>query len=133
MDARARATGSPFRYARAAGRWGPALLLMLLIALSLAACARPPSTAQGITGEWRNAGGGVIIFRGDGSGYMPGDVTQTPAIPDMAFRYEVLGPTNLRITPTDGNPLVIEIELQGDQLTWHGRGASGDFVYKRVK
>ena len=110
-----------------------AVLTALFIALSLAGCVQPPSSAQAIVGEWRNAGGGVIIFRGDGSGYMPGDETQTPAIPDMAFRYEVLGPNNLRITPVGGDPLVIEIEIQGDRLTWRGRGASGEFVYGRVK
>ena len=114
-------------------RRGPIALAALLAALMLMACAGPSPTAQGIVGEWRNAGGGVIIFRGDGSGYMPGDASQTPPIPDMAFRYDVLGPKNLRITPTGGEPLVIDIELAGDRLTWHGRGASGDFVYQRVK
>jgi hypothetical protein len=129
MDARAQAAR-----ARTAGAGGaPALLLALLIALTLGACVGPPSTRQGIVGEWRNAGGGVIVFRGDGSGLMPGDTTQSPAIPEMAFRYEVLGPGNLRITPTGGESLVIEIELQGDRLTWHGRSASGDFAYDRVK
>lgn len=127
------------RTARAAfAKAAAAALLALLITVTAAACSRPPSTAQAIIGEWRNAGGGVIIFRADGSGLMPGDATQLPAISEMAFRYEVLGnealgPGNLRITPTGGDPLVIEIELQGDRLTWHGRGASGDFAYDRVK
>jgi hypothetical protein len=129
MNASARAASARAADAKAA----LVLLLPLLVTLILGACAQPPSTRQGIVGEWRNAGGGVISFRGDGSGYMAGDATQAPAIPDMAFRYEVLGPTNLRITPTGGDPLVIEIEFQGDRLTWHGRGASGDFVYGRVK
>jgi hypothetical protein len=129
MNASARAASARAADAKAA----LFLLLPLLVTLILGACGRPPSTAQRIEGEWRNARGGVIIFRGDGSGYMPGDAARAPAIPDMTFRYEVLGPTNLRITPTGGNPLVIEIELQGERLTWHGRGASGDFVYDRMK
>jgi hypothetical protein len=76
-----------------------------------------PALATTIVGKWVNRQGGVMTFYADGTGFIPGLEGQTPAIPATTFTYSVPDATHLRLL-INGQPVVIEVKVEGDQLTW---------------
>jgi hypothetical protein len=76
-----------------------------------------PALATTIVGKWVNSQGGVMTFYADGTGFIPGVEGQTPAIPATTFTYSVPDATHLRLQ-INGQPIVIEVKVEGDQLTW---------------
>ena len=76
-----------------------------------------PALATTIVGKWVNSQGGVMTFNADGTGYIPGLEGQTPAIPATTFTYGVPDATHVRLV-VNGQPFVIEVKVEGDQLTW---------------
>ena len=76
-----------------------------------------PALATTIVGKWVNSQGGVMTFYADGTGFIPGLEGQTPAIPATTFTYSVADTTHVRLV-VNGQPVVIEVKVEGDQLTW---------------
>jgi hypothetical protein len=76
-----------------------------------------PTLATTIVGKWVNSQGGVMTFYADGTGFIPGLEGQTPAIPATTFTYTVPDATHLRLL-VNGQTYVIEVKIEGDQLTW---------------
>jgi hypothetical protein len=76
-----------------------------------------PALATTIVGKWVNSQGGVMTFDADGTGFIPGVEGQTPAIPATTFTYSVPDATHLRLL-INGQPIIIEVKVEGDQLTW---------------
>lgn len=76
-----------------------------------------PALATTIVGKWVNSQGGLMTFNADGTGFIPGLEDQTPAIPATTFTYSVPDATHVRML-VNGQPYVIEVKVEGDQLTW---------------
>ena len=101
--------------------------------LFLAAPRARPSLATAIVGKWVNSQGGVMTFNADGTGFIPGLDNQTPAIPATTFTYSVPDATHVRLL-VNGQPYVIEVKVEGDQLTWVVDQAGNiQNVYTRAK
>jgi hypothetical protein len=117
------------------------LLLGLTTLLGLAACASPalpgtpdqPSLEKAIVGEWANPQGGIVYFYADKTGFIPGDEEQTPPIPSVKFSYSFPDETHLAINMDGQNPVVIEIKLEGDKMTWLNRANDVEYVYTKMK
>lgn len=110
------------------------LVLGLTTAFGLAACAPDqPSPEQAIVGEWVNSQGGVIYFYADKTGFIPGDEGHTPPIPSVKFSYYFQDETHLGIEMDGQSPLVIEIKLEGDKMTWYDQASETEFEYMRAK
>jgi hypothetical protein len=105
-----------------------------MVTLGLAACVpakAPPEKA--IVGKWTNAQGGTIQFNADKTGFIPGLEEGIEPIPDMPFTYYFQDETHLGIV-LEGQPaIVVEIEIEGDKLTWFSQGNNSENVYTRVK
>jgi len=109
-------------------------LLVLLVILNLAACAPPEAASeQAIVGQWTNPKGGVIHFYADKTGFIPGDTGQTPAIPAVRFTFYFQDATHLAIMMDGQSPLIVEIKLEGDTMTWFTPENGAQFVYNRAK
>jgi hypothetical protein len=110
------------------------LILGLMTVLGLAACApAQPSPEKAIVGEWVNSQGGVIYFYTDKTGFIPGDEGQTPPIPSVKFSYDFQDETHLVIKMDEQNPVIIEIKLEGDKMTWFNRDHNVEYVYTKMK
>jgi len=110
------------------------LILGLTTVLGLAACAPDqPSPEEAIVGQWVNSQGGVIYFYADKTGFIPGDEGQTPPIPSVKFSYDFQDETHLDIEMDGQNPVVIEIKLEGDKMTWFNRANNAEYVYTKMK
>jgi hypothetical protein len=110
------------------------LILGLTTVLGLAACAPDqPPPEQAIVGQWVNSQGGVIYFYADKTGFIPGDEGQTPPIPSVEFSYYFQGESHLGIKMDGQNPVVIEIKLEGDKMTWLNRASNVEYVYTKMK
>ncbi len=110
------------------------LILGLTAVLGLAACASDqPSPEEAIVGQWVNSQGGVIYFYADKTGFIPGDEGQTPPIPSVRFSYYFQDETHLGIEMDGQTPLVIEIRLQGNKMTWLNRANNVEYVYTKMK
>jgi hypothetical protein len=110
------------------------LMLWLATALGLAACApEQPPPEKAIVGQWVNSEGGVIYFYPDKTGFIPGDEGQTPPIPSLGFSYFFQDETHLGIEIDGQSPLVVEIKLKGDRMTWLNQANNVEFTYKRMK
>lgn len=110
------------------------LILGLTTVLGLAACAPDqPSPEEGIVGQWVNSQGGVIYFYADKTGFIPGDEGQTPPIPSVKFSYYFQDETHLGIEMDGQDPVVIEIKLEGDKMTWLNRANNAEYVYTKMK
>ena len=110
------------------------LILGLMITLGLAACAPakvPPEKA--IVGKWMNAQGGTIQFNADKTGFIPGLEEGVEPIPDTPFTYYLQDETHLGIVMEGQSPVVMEIKIEGDKMTWFSRGDNSEHVYARVK
>jgi hypothetical protein len=110
------------------------LFLLLMLFLFMTACASEPgvSLKQAIVGKWVNAENYSIEFYADGTGFAPGVEGQMP-IPAMDFSYFVTDETHIRITMGDLVGAVVEIKIEGDQMTWLDRNTDTAFVYTRSK
>src|SRR5262245_9635795 len=93
---------------------GIGVITILLLQTTL--FSRPP-LATNIVGKWVNSQGGVMSFNADGTGFIPGLEDQTPPIPSTTFTYSVVDATHLKLM-VNGRPIVIEVKVEGDQLTW---------------
>jgi hypothetical protein len=110
------------------------LILGLATALGLAACAPDqPPPEEAIVGQWVNPQGGVIYFYADKTGFIPGDEGQTPPIPSLKFSYFFQDEAHLGIEMDGQSPLVIEIKLKGDKMTWLNQANNVEYMYTRVK
>lgn len=110
------------------------LILGLTTVLGLAACAPDqPSPEKAIVGQWVNSQGGVIYFYADKTGFIPGDEGQTPPIPSVKFSYYFQDETHLGIKMDGQNPVVVEIKLEGDKMTWLNRANDVEYVYTKMK
>ena len=58
-----------------------------------------------------------LWFNANGTGFIPGLEDQTPPIPSTTFTYSVVDATHLKLI-VNGRPIVIEVKVEGDQLTW---------------
>lgn len=110
------------------------LFLLLIVFLTMTACGSEPRVAlkQAIVGKWVNAENYSIEFYADGTGFAPGVEGQMP-IPAMDFSYFVTDETHIRITMGDVVGAVLEIKIEGDQMTWLDRNTDTAFVYTRSK
>ena len=110
------------------------LILGLMTAFGLAACAPDqPPPEKAIVGQWVNSQGGVIYFYADKTGFIPGDEGQTLPIPSVKFSYYFQDETHLGIKMDGQSPLVIEIKLEGDKMTWYDHATETEFKYMRAK
>jgi hypothetical protein len=110
------------------------LILGLATAFGLAACApEQPFPEKAIVGQWVNPEGGVIYFYPDKTGFIPGDEGKTPPIPSLTFSYFFQDETHLGIEMDGQSPLVVEIKLKGDKMTWLDRANNVEYVYTRMK
>lgn len=126
---------TPGRQIAVAGIMALVLFAVGVVAIFLNQPASParPSPAAAIVGKWVNSEGGVILFNSDGTGSIPGFEGQALAIPSATFTYDFPDPTHLRLQ-VNGQTFVIEIKLEGDQLTWVADQANNiQFVYTRAK
>ena len=101
--------------------WRVALVVMgigaiTVFLLQVTVFSRPPLVTT-IVGKWVNSQGGVMMFNADGTGFIPGLEGQTPPIPATSFTYSIPDATHIRLV-VDGRPVVIEVKVEGDQLTW---------------
>jgi hypothetical protein len=112
------------------------LILLILgstIVLGLAACGPDqPSPEEAIVGEWTNPLGGVIHFYAGGSGFIPGDESLNPPIPSLNFTHHLQDETHISINMAGQDPVIIEIKLEGDEMTWIDRANNLEFVYTRA-
>jgi hypothetical protein len=110
------------------------LVLGLTAVLGPVACVpNQPSPEKAIVGQWVNSQGGVIYFYADKTGFIPGDEGQTPPIPSVRFSYYFQDETHLGIEMDGQSPLVIEIKLEGDKMTWYDHASETEFEYMRAK
>jgi hypothetical protein len=101
------------------------LILGLTAVLGLAACAPDqPAPEKAIVGQWVNSRAGVI--------YIPGDERQTPPIPSVKFSYYFQDDVHLGIKMDGQNPIVIEIKLEDDKMTWLNRDNNVEYVYTKM-
>ena len=110
------------------------LILGLMITLGLAACVPakvPPEKA--IVGKWMNAQGGTIQFNADKTGLIPGLEEGVEPIPDTPFTYYLQDETHLGIVMAGQSPVVMEIKIEGDKMTWRGQADNTEYVYRRAK
>jgi hypothetical protein len=110
------------------------LILGLTISLGLAACAPDePSPEKAIVGQWVNSRGGTIYFYADKSGFIPGHEGQTPAIPSVDFTYYLTDETHLGIKMHGQDPVVVQIKIEGNRMTWRAPSGGSEYVYTRAK
>jgi hypothetical protein len=88
--------------------------------------------AKAIVGQWVNSRAGVIYFYADKTGYIPGDERQTPPIPSVKFSYYFQDDVHLGIKMDGQNPIVIEIKLEDDKMTWLNRDNNVEYVYTKM-
>jgi hypothetical protein len=106
----------------------------LIITLGLAACVPAEvSPEKAIVGKWMNAQGGTIQFNADKTGLIPGLEEGVEPIPDTPFTYYLQDDTQLEIVMAGQAPVVVEIKIDGDKLTWRGQADSTEYVYRRAK
>jgi hypothetical protein len=108
------------------------LCLLVMIILPVAACASQPSVPpkDAIVGKWVNDKGGSISFYANGTGFVPGIDGQ---IPSTNFSYTFTDPTHIMMNLTGQLSTIIEIRIDGDQMTWSVPTNNVSFVYTRAK
>jgi len=110
------------------------LILGLIITLGLAACVPAEvSPEKAIVGKWMNAQGGTIQFNADKTGFIPGLEEGVEPIPDTPFTYYLQDETHLGIVMAGQSPVVMEIKIEGDKMTWRGQADNTEYVYRRAK
>lgn len=108
------------------------VFLLWVFILFMAACASQPSVPprQAIVGKWVNAKGYSISFYANGTGFVPGVDEQIPA---TNFDYAFTDERHIQLTMTGQTPIVVEIKIDGDQMTWSNQTGNVAFVYTRAK
>jgi len=110
------------------------LILGLMVAFGLSACAPAEvSPEKAIVGKWMNAQGGTIEFHADKTGFIPGLEGGVEPIPDTSFTYYLQDETHLGIVMEGQSPVVVEIKIEGDKMTWRGQVDNTEYVYRRAK
>jgi hypothetical protein len=116
---------------------------LLVALLWVTACVPAPSTPQkapstpeeAIVGQWLNAQGGAIHFYADGTGLIPAVHGEVEDLPPVAFKYLFNDDTHIRIDMGEQGGeqrvIVVEIELDGDKMTWRNPATGVDYVYMR--
>ncbi len=109
-------------------------ILLFPLLLSLTACGSSQlANDKAIVGKWENAQGGVIQFYEDKTGFIPGDDQQAPPIPSASFTYSFPDQDHLAIKMSGQAPVVVEIKLDEDTMTWHQSANVTQFVYTKMK
>ena len=109
------------------------LIVGLVLVSALVACGpEQPSLEEAIVGEWINAGGGAIHFYAGGSGFILGDESLNPPIPSLNFTHHLQDETHISINMAGQDPVIVEIKLEGDEMTWIDRANNLEFVYTRA-
>lgn len=115
---------------------GAFFLLLVVVVLLTSACAPSPGNGnalrKAIVGKWVNQQNFTIDFYEDGTGFVPGTDGEVP-VPATDFTYVVTDDSHIRLTMGDLNGAIIEIKIEGDQMTWTGKDTGLSFVYTRSK
>jgi hypothetical protein len=108
------------------------LFILLMLCLSITACVSQPKVPpkQAIVGKWVNAGGGSIEFYANGTGFIPGIDGQ---ISPSNFSYSFTDDMHIQLEMGGPTAMVVEIKIDGDQMTWRSKTADVAFVYTRSK
>jgi len=115
-------------------KWLGLAILAWILLLGISACTPARlSPEKAIVGQWVNDQGGTIHFYADHTGFIPGVEGQTPAIPSVKFTYYFKDETSLAIVMDGQAPVVVEIKLEGDKMTWRSLTNNAEFVYKRAR
>ena len=98
----------------------------------MTACISQPKVPpqQAIVGKWVNAGGGSIEFYANGTGFIPGIDGQ---IAPTNFSYAFTDEMHIQLNMGGPTGLVVEIKIDGDQMTWVSKASNTSFVYTRRK
>ncbi len=115
-------------------KWGSvrSFFLLLMLVLPVVACASQPRVPpqQAIVGRWVNAKGYSISFYPNGTGFVPGVDGQ---IPSTNFDYVFTDETHVLMNMAGQLTTVVEIKIDGDQMTWLSQATNVAFVYTRAK
>ncbi len=107
-------------------------VLLWMLVLPVAACASqrrvPPQEA--IVGKWVNTKGYSISFYANGTGFVPGIDGQ---IPSTNFSYSFTDETHILMNMAGQLSTVVEIKIDGDQMTWLSQASNVAFIYTRAK
>jgi hypothetical protein len=105
--------------------------ILLILVLGMVACV-PTKVApeKAIVGKWVNLQGGEMNFYGDGTGLFPGIEGQ---IPEYQFNYFFKDETHVAINIPGVIEVVVEVKIDGDEMTWYDRSSETEFVYMRAK
>lgn len=115
---------------RSAFRWIVLLALIALVSACTPSLGSGKVLRQAIAGKWVNAQNFTIEFYEDGTGFVPGVDGEVP-VPATDFSYVVTDDSHIRITMGDLNGAVVEIKIEGDQMTWIGKDTGVSFIYTR--
>lgn len=107
------------------------LVLALLLGISACTTANVP-LEKAIIGKWVNHQGGEIEFFADGTGFIPG-LGGDDNVPDTKFTYVFPDDTHLSLLLTGQRAILIEIEIEGDRMTWRDSESNVEFEYRRAK
>ena len=115
-------------------KWLGLAILAWILLFGISACTPARlSPEKAIVGQWVNDQGGIINFYADNTGFIPGVEGQTLAIPSVKFTYYFKDETSLAIVMDGQAPVVVEIKLEGDKMTWRSLTNNAEFVYKRAQ
>lgn len=108
------------------------LCLLVMIILPVTACASQPRVPpqNAIVGKWVNAKGYSISFYANGTGFVPGVDGQ---IPSTNFTYSFTDPTHIMMNMAGQLSTIVEIRIDGDQMTWSIPTNNVTFVYTRAQ
>jgi len=103
--------------------------VLVILVLGIVGCVSPePPPQKAIVGKWVNLQGGEVNFYPDGSGLLPGIEGQ---IPTYQFTYSFQDETHVTISIPGVMELVVEVNIEGDKMTWYDRASETEFVYIR--
>lgn len=109
-------------------------LLALALILMMTACSSGSSDElrKAIVGKWINEQNYSIEFYDNGTGFIPGVEGEVP-IPATDFSYVVTDAGHIQISMGELTDALIEIRIEGDQMTWFNKDTNTAFVYTRSK